>query len=86
MKDLDSKRQEYLSRMSELKLDEQYTSLTQQMEEVSKLEQAIDRRLQQCAEQQQEVGIHIHNKIISGNNRGKRGKRQKINKMTISVM
>ena len=42
--------------MSELEQnDQRRTSWTQRMEDVSELEQGLERRLQQCAEHQEEV-------------------------------
>lgn len=54
--ELATKRQEYENGMSELEQnDQRRTSWTQRMEDVSELEQGLERRLQQCAEHQEEV-------------------------------
>ena len=54
--ELNDKRQDYLSKMTNLQLDEQHEALSQRMEELTDIRQELDSRFQQCMEYEAEVG------------------------------
>ncbi|XP_033634788.1 golgin-84-like [Asterias rubens] len=53
--ELNDKRQDYLSKMTNLQLDEQHEALSQRMEELTDIRQELDSRFQQCMEYEAEI-------------------------------
>ncbi|XP_022097264.1 uncharacterized protein LOC110982854 [Acanthaster planci] len=54
-RELDGKRQEMQTKLSDLHVDEQYAALSQRMEELAGFRDELDSRFQQCVEYEQEI-------------------------------